>query len=269
MKQARLPLILAALLLGVVPFFGYQQKSDFEADETPSGTIFVEEQARHTLESTVEIVLVAPRVDALGQPMSVSREGADYFQLIYDSGLGTAVRAGDRNVIVTHNHWCELTPRLLYVVLRDAYGTSLAFIEPNVFRSSILYRDRGTMVFLAPESVLVKDSAVAPPVVPVGALLQVVCHDPQTGRLQLKNAWAVSSQGQDEPTSFRLSMESTAAIAPGDSGAGIWYNGQLVGNLWSVVEEQVQDWNEGRFRTPRPTAQCVVAVLPQLEELGR
>jgi hypothetical protein len=192
------------------------------------------------------------------------RDGRPHFQLIYDEGLGTAVQAGDRSVIITHNHWCELTSRLLFVEIRTHDGALLSILEANVFKRSIIYRDGGTMAFLAPETVvtnvILHDHMMRP-----GDVVQVVRHSPATGKIRVETAWLDSRTHKSPTASQRLEMSSGQAVGPGDSGAGVWHSGTLTGVLWSVVEETTA----GKTCTPQPTAVCIAANLPPLDKLTR
>ena len=255
MKRGVVIILLAVLLLALRSFATGQSRLSSRSERAAAQT---------ALEATVQISLVAPRVDAAGRPLLISRDGRPHFQLIYDEGLGTAVHAGDRNVIITHDHWCELTPRLLFVEIRTYDGELLSILEANVFKRSIIYRDGGAMAFLAPETVATNVTLHDHMVIP-GDTLQVVRQSPATGKITAETARLDSRSHRVSPTSRRLEMSSGQPLQPGDSGAGVWHDGLLVGALWAVVEETTGD----RTCTPRPTAVCIVAILPPLDKLAR
>lgn len=257
-------LILAGALLLAARFVQSQNQA-MRSTGPPVKTYSPEQDA---LAATVQIILVAPRVDTRQQPMYVSRNGERFFQLVYDEGLGTAVRAGHRNLIITHDHWCELTTRLLYVEIRDCNGVTLAYLQPAVFRNSIVYRDGGTMAFLAPETVPVQRSLGEAHTLQPGDPALIVAHADAGGALRVFPAQITTSESAENPASFRVRMEGGGMLTHGDSGAGVWHAGALVGNLWAVVDEQVLPANpETRYCTPRPTAVGVVAGLPEMRRL--
>ncbi|MBN1147776.1 MAG: hypothetical protein JXA78_11015 [Anaerolineales bacterium] len=68
-------------------------------------------------------------------------------------GLGTLVMTDQGALIVTHDHWGEVLESADVVEFRDASGRPLQTITGIEFRMSVLYRDAGTMVLVAPAGV--------------------------------------------------------------------------------------------------------------------
>lgn len=216
------------------------------------------------LRSSVQITLVAARTNALGQPDITVTDGRPAFRLVHNEGLGTAVRAGERALIITHAHWCQLNKRLLYVEIRDYQGQTLAYLEPQVFRRSIIYLDSGTLVFLAPETVPTFVRMGDLPTLEGGETVHVVSRPDGGEQLQIVRATITAVHARARPATFRFRRTDGRPLAAGDSGAGVWLGNELQGTVWSVLDEQ----SPGAAPcTPQATAVSIAARLPRLDAL--
>jgi hypothetical protein len=189
------------------------------------------------MDATVQISLYAP----LGEN---SREK------LYAFGLGTLVRAGGENRIITHDHWGAVLDGVSKAQFASADGRPLLELDGAAFRALIRHRDGGTMVLEAPD-MLVMTRPWAPRLKPVavgdgagvqaGDTVTVAYRLPAAGRESVSTFEALvqSMEIKDGRPAWRLQSAEGERVIPGDSGGGIWKDGELVGNLWACVVETV------------------------------
>lgn len=178
------------------------------------------------LRSTVQIEMV-----------SDARVEGDLQHRLGSQGLGTVVEAGERRFILTHDHWSLADETLSHVILRDAHGVQLLALDGASFLSLVRYRDGGAMLLAAPREL----SGVAPAALYDGS--QPLAGDTvwlparaEAGHgLRISGAQVQSVHADIVPGSLWL-QSAPGTVAAGDSGAGVWYNGKLIANLWGVTE---------------------------------
>ena len=74
-----------------------------------------------------------------------------------------------------------------------------------------------------------------------GAQVQVVRHIPGTNQVTVVAAEMTAVTSRLGVPAYQLQQLDGAPVFEGDSGGGIWLNGQLVGNMWrNVAIETVQ-----------------------------
>jgi hypothetical protein len=156
-------------------------------------------------------------------------------QSVMNIGLGTVVQVEGENIIITHNHWRPLADVSL-IQFANASGIVLLSITPFEFEKLILFQDGGTTILMAPDNL-----GISPAV--MGSTGQVT--DRQTvsiARRQLGNmdkievveARIEKATNYENLEAWKLQTLNGDFISPGDSGGGIWLNGQWVGNTWSI-----------------------------------
>lgn len=152
-------------------------------------------------------------------------------------GLGTLVQVGERRYIVTHDHWSLADHALSHVVLRDADGVELQVLDGATFLSLVRYRDGGTMILLAPSQL----PGVVPATLYDGAgpagedTVWLPARSGSGNGLQLSDARVQAVFAATVPGTLQL-RGAPNAVTAGDSGAGVWFDGQLIANLWAVTE---------------------------------
>lgn len=189
------------------------------------------------LEATVRITMIGPRLDETGAPVFVNREGQWTQELILDDGLGTAVLLGKDPVVVTHDHWCMLSPHLLEVRIAAHDGRPLAILSGFSFHQHIRYRDRGTLIFRAPEGVRAKAAVVADDALNAADQVLLARIRPTGGHIDVVPARVVGVKEGPSPQTARLRTGPDLEITYGSSGGGVWSGKLLAGNLWSVVNQ--------------------------------
>lgn len=219
-------------IIGSVLFFGFK-----EAAKTP--TTYA--QAR-SLDGEIDQALLGSTVQ-IEMAREATRETTTVVKT--SEGIGTLVNVNGQKVIVTHNHWSQLQDgtRPDWVRFYDAQGKRLLKIEGADFLANILYRDGGTLVMSAPDE-LVNQLQPATAVsesreVLQGEIVYVIHHQPGFERkLQLLVARVTAVNGAGQQTLLALQSVNGETIEPGDSGGGIWFEGQLVGNMWMAVRQE-------------------------------
>ena len=106
---------------------------------------------QHILDATVRITLFAPLLDDAGNEKIFEVNGKWQREMTIGEGLGTLVRVGEKTLIITHDHWSMLTPKLTKVQFHNAGNELLLEIDWSMLFSLYRYRDGGTLVFEAPD----------------------------------------------------------------------------------------------------------------------
>lgn len=185
-------------------------------------------------------------------------------------GLGTLVRQNNQTLIVTHDHWTHLNANLHEVEFRTARGDLLLTLSGSAFLGMIRYRDGGTMVLAAPaELAALAPVAVEPAGARNGDIVWVTRRNRADGgnTVEVVAATVETVTADAETPRSRLRGADGAVVIPGDSGGGIWYNGQLQGNLWSGGVEIRTTWLDRLLGTSRQTETSLIysALLPHGE----
>jgi hypothetical protein len=157
--------------------------------------------------------------------------------LAYD--MATLVKIQNENFLVTHNHWGDMLKDMNILELRDADNKLIQLIYGSEFKSLIVYQDAGTMVLRAPEGLadsLTPGTLDNAPQVKPGDTVQVAYHSqPNRNRVEILDAVVVEiSVSKDTPV-YTLRSLNGQSLRPGDSGGGVWHNGNLVANTWTII----------------------------------
>lgn len=185
-------------------------------------------------------------------------------------GLGTVVAHNGQLLIVTHDHWSRLTPGLHEVELRDASGQLLLTLDAHAFRALIVYRDGGTMVLQAPETpgglIPAKPSALGGGWDRVWFARRAAGSGDAT--VEVVAATVSGVEGAAAPARMHLRTADGSALLPGDSGGGVWSNGQLLGNVWAAgIQRTRYFWSEWLGGAATEPSNLVIAALHPLAGL--
>jgi hypothetical protein len=185
-------------------------------------------------------------------------------------GLGTLVRVDGQTLIATHDHWTHFNANLNEVEFRTAQGDLLLTLNAAAFASLIRYRDGGTMLLSAPPELgLLTPTAISSLAPSSGDTVWFVRRSPaDTGATVEVLAAQVEEQVMGSgPARLRLHASNGAIIVPGDSGGGVWINGQLLANLWSGTLQIRRTWFDrllGRAQVT-PTSIVTAATFPDVQ----
>lgn len=177
------------------------------------------------LDATIQISMV---VSVMDETSSVHK--------IRAKGLGSLVNHNRQILLVTHNHWGELLQDATVIEMYDASHRILKEISGAQFKSLIRYQDAGTLVLEAPEG-LTQSRAILGSPIQAGDTVIVAYRQTASGDQVAVLEAIVDSvfMFQGLPTYKLLSLDGQP-IRGGDSGGGIWHDGELVGNMWATVE---------------------------------
>ena len=193
----------------------------------------------------------------------------------WKEGLGTLIVYEDRHLIVTHDHWRNLNPELDLVQFRNARQELVAQVRGDEFHQLILYRDGGTMILMAPERLRGAVTAVSwnePPAFSPGMVVTVV-HRSQgaAGGVATMTATVEQIESIRGVPSLCMRSQNGHVIQPGDSGGGIWVEGNLAGNMWMALTVNVLpargDGSEQEVRMEQNWSQAAVLTEEILSEL--
>ena len=228
----------------------------------------IDESARQQiLQSTVRITLIAPLTDAQGNSQTVMVDGQLARQYAAGEGLGTLTQHGADLVVVTHDHWTLLTPNLHKVQFHTVANELLLEMSGDAFQQLIRYRDGGTMVLTAPnelvESGVVGQLGNGRPV-QNGDVLLIAFRQPQFGEISVAAMQVTKLSSYEGQPVYRLTSLNGDSVVGGNSGGGVWVNGQLVGNMWTTTMEVGGSWLSGLSAgSLAQTNQSLAAQLPE------
>jgi len=148
-------------------------------------------------------------------------------------GLGTLVQMGDQVVVVTHDHWGELLDTAVTAQFYNANGVLLAEISGADFRNLLHYRDQSG-----------------------NEMVEVVAAN------------VISVTEREGVPAYLLQTADGTPVLPGDSGGGVWSDGQLVGNLWRnrATETVVMVGSEESSANQTVTDMSVMAAFASVTE---
>ena len=178
----------------------------------------------------------------------------------HDQGLGTAVKVSGEFLIVTHNHWTfrNFLEKIQKAQILDARNELLLELTREEFLSLIRFSNPGTLILQAPAGMNITPAELGDfRQAQIGDLVTAVHQktaDPSQLDLLLAEVHAISTyRGCDVYTLVAMNGEE---IVQGDSGGGIWLNGQLLANSWGIYNEKGSLFQE-------PTQVTVAAQFPQ------
>lgn len=197
-------------------------------------------ELENILDATIRIVMLPTNYQTI-------ENGKIYSKV----GLGTLVDISGEVVLYTHDHWGMLDD-LGDVQFLDNQGNMLLEITGDAFKELIRYTDGGTMMLarsskLKPDylSALIhlsksKSQRTLSPAqlgdiqdIHTGDLVIIARTDREDLEgLNLIRATVESIGERWGAPILKLRNHHCESIIPGDSGGGIWLNGELVGNMW-------------------------------------
>ena len=166
-----------------------------------------------------------------------------------DKGIGTLLSYRDETLLISHNHWSQLTSMSVpdLVQFHDADGRFLVEMPGVTFSRLILFRAGGTLIMRAPPAL----TAQLPNAAAVGHVASLIPGDivfvahrqaNQNDKVVLMAAEVLAIESRNKMPLLSLRSLNGQAIEPGDSGGGVWVDGRFIGNLWLTVREVHQDW---------------------------
>ncbi len=253
---------LATILTILIPLFN-----------EPSGA----STKKQILASTVTISIVATERlqsseitdEPLPIPYDEYRPIAKVVKEVEAKGLGTVVRQGGEFLVVTHDHWSLLDRIRGMVRISDWSGDLLIEMKLTEFKEYIRYRDGGTLVLEASDWIVQCDSTFTSLITTmevsdltdrkalgIGDIVEVV---QQAGRdsVALVQAQVEQIDQKEGKQVLRLQVASNQPFVAGDSGGGVWHQGEFLGNVWTAVIMK-----NGQTGAQLPTDQGVAAIFP-------
>jgi hypothetical protein len=194
------------------------------------------------LNATIHIILYPKRNHETGEDsiQFQQNDSTGGYLIERARGIGTVVTREEHVLIITHDHWEWMSDDLDRVELRDANNELLLEMSGEAFRNIIRYRDGGTMILEAPGLLLsagiVPASLSTGEAIVPGSIVQLA-YRPVEDRQHMDVLVALVESINDREGRPILNLRSLdgQSVIKGDSGGGVWFNGQLAGNLWRAV----------------------------------
>ena len=185
------------------------------------------EKIRH---ASVSIVMLSP----------VLQNETTYITCI-GQGIGTLIEYRGEILLVTHNHWGGVLQDATIIEFLDADNRLLTRILGSLWKSLVVYQDNGAQILRPPEG-LVSADHLTPAGLPASITVEpgefvFVAHleNPERVKIAILSAKVVEITTQRGIPVYKLRTLDGQTIQTGDSGGGIWHDGVLVGNNWSVL----------------------------------
>jgi hypothetical protein len=222
--------------------------------------VVIDEATRQTvLNATIKISFFAPKVDENDQPVVNVVNGEQVVVYTGGTGLGTVVNQNGQTIIVTHDHWTLIDNPQAIVELANAQGDLLLTMNGPEFGALVSYRDGGTTIVNMPASIA---GHFAP------------ANSNSAGTIELNDVLVIAYRNEDDSVSVGATVvsemneydgkeliEMTSVdgeiVNRGNSGGGVFVNGQLVANMWATVQVQDNDSDD-----VRSTEMSRAALLP-------
>ncbi len=181
-------------------------------------------------------------------------------------GLGTVVQVQGSNYILTHGHWGQLTDVGLVQIL-DAGGNVLCSMTRSEFKQLMLFQDVGTTVLRAPENLGIAPAAMGSfAQVKAGQIVRIARRQPgEMNKVEVVEARVEAATDFKSQEAWELKALNGDFIARGDSGGGIWLDGQWIGNTWAIVLLKQDDATQVADGTAY-AAQCPAQVFDVVSE---
>ena len=177
------------------------------------------------------------------------------------------IQSGDDFFILTHDHWTLLNLNLYKVQFHTVENVLLLEVGGEAFQQLIRYRDGGTMVLDAPEELrlnLMATEVGNGRSVQKNDTLLIAYRQPNSNTIGVAAMRVKNLRLYQGRPVYRLSSLSGATIVGGNSGGGVWVDGQLVGNMWTTTMEIEGSWLMGSVGTATSqTNQGLAARLPE------
>ncbi len=187
---------------------------------------------------------------------------------LHEHGIATLVSFARETVILTHNHWDYLQDLEMALIVNPE-NNLLVELSASEFKNLIRYSDRGTLILKAPAGLLGIPARLGDGHgVRVGDFLQVVQRNSvERYQLDVVLAEVITIDTYNGLPVIRFRLLNGDMIKEGDSGGGIWYKGDLIGNTWGMyVEEKSNPLTGSKMVQTSIAAQLPMYYLEFLED---
>ena len=188
-------------------------------------------------------------------------------------GLGSLVQCGGETLLVTHNHWGEFLQDTTAIEIRDGGNQLLKVMSGLEFKKLVRYQDAGTLVLQAPNGIALQPETAclgnANGLQPGEVVFLAYRQTPDLKTVAILEATVETVFTFQGFPAYTLRSLNGEPIKCGDSGGGVWHEGQLVGNLWATVEVEKDPitailTGDADQSTLKATNKSFAAVLPTI-----
>jgi hypothetical protein len=245
--KAKLILILMGVL-GCVFFLNNIQAPQAQAQtsQLPGASIDSDRLFKASVKITMFPSLDSQEASNEGPQQPALPEGA----FVKARGLGTLVLAGREVFIITHNHWGDTLDKDPVIEVRAADNELLARLSAAEFTALIRHQDPGTLVLKAPQNLArtllynLGESASGEQLaagklgnnlhVQPGDIVQVARRTGEDREeVEVIDARVLASEYYQDLPILTLQTLNGELLEHGDSGGGVWFDGELIGNMWA------------------------------------
>ena len=160
------------------------------------------------------------------------------------TSLGTVFAFEGQMVVLTHGHWTLNHPDWQRIDIFSGAGSYLTTISMAELHSLIQFQDGGSMIMRLPGQL--QGKVAAAPILTdtnlsAGTTVMVARHVPGQNRIVFMQANLNQLVTYGGLPTLAYTNEAGGYIIPGDSGGGVFLNGQLVGNNWLAMFKEVTE----------------------------
>ena len=225
----------------------------------PNNIVIDEATQQTVLNATIKISFFAPKVDESGQPVVNVVNGERQVVYTGGTGLGTVVNQNGQIIIVTHDHWKLIDNPQAIVELANAQGDLLLTMNGPEFSALVSYRDGGTTIVNMPASIA---GHFAPANSNSAAAMErndvlVIAYRNEDDSVSVEATVVSEINEFDGKELVEMTSVDGEIVNKGNSGGGVFVNGQLVANMWATVQVQDNDSDD-----VRSTEMSRAALLP-------
>lgn len=158
---------------------------------------------------------------------------------LHERGLGSLVQISRETMILTHAHWDYLAD-IAKALIVNSENQLLVELSGSEFQNLIRYRDRGTLILSAPAELQGRSAELGDGMdLQVGFLVDIVQRNSvERYQVDVVRAKVISLDSYNGLPVIRYRIIDGEEIRPGDSGGGLWYRGELMGNTWGMYVDE-------------------------------
>lgn len=175
-------------------------------------------------------------------PLDYKKLESDPGKYLLTGGLGSVVIWQGEYVIVTHNHWGNEIEQAEYVQFLDWKGKLLRTLVRDKFMNLILYSDPGTLVMYDPTATWVSKGHLGDHRSVAAGDIVTIAHQDLIilSQVELIQAIVMDQHQENGRSVIGVQVMGDEMIVSGDSGGGVWLEGELIGNIWAVEDSRDQ-----------------------------
>ena len=174
---------------------------------------------------------------------TITTKESGQYSVIEAYGLGSLVSFPDNVLLVTHNHWGDMLDGNTAVKFYDAENHLIHSMAVRKFKELTLDANPGVLILQAPDELLetllpIRYTEAHP--VTVGDVVSIAYREnPDRKKVAIQQAVIEQVTTLENHQVYQVNSLDGQVIQPGDSGGGLWLDGEFVGLNWMTEEKEL------------------------------